>query len=57
MVGTVLAHAAEIAKQHKAQVNVVHYRAIAKDLMPRGISLNEFARKVMLEQASELANR
>lgn len=57
MVATVLAHAAELAKQHQAQVNVVHCRAQAKDLMPQGIPLNDFARKVMMEQASELANR
>ena len=29
----------------------------AKDLMPQGIALNDFSRKVMIEQASELANR
>jgi nucleotide-binding universal stress UspA family protein len=57
MVATVLAHAAELAKTHDAQVNVVHCRAQAKDLMPQGIPLNDFARKVMIEQASELANR
>jgi len=57
MVATVLAHAAELAKTHEAQVNVVHCRAQAKDLMPQGIPLNDFARKVMIEQASELANR
>ena len=57
MVATKLAHAAELAKQHKAQVNVVHCRTQAKDLMPQGVPLSEFARKVMLEQASELADR
>jgi len=57
MVATVLAHAAELAKQHQAQVNVVHCRAPAKDLLPQGIPLNDFARKVMMEQVSELANR
>jgi nucleotide-binding universal stress UspA family protein len=57
MVATVLAHAAELAKKHQAQVNVVHCRAQAKDLMPQGVPLSEFARKVMLEQATELANR
>ena len=57
MVATVLAHAAELAKQHQSQVNVVHCRAQAKDLLPQGISMNDFARKVMMEQASELANR
>ena len=57
MVATVLAHAAELAKQHGARVNVVHCRALAKDLVPQGIPLNDFARKVMMEQAGELANR
>jgi len=57
MVATVLAHAAELAKRHTAQVNVVHCRATASNLMPQGIPLNDFARKVMLEQAGELANR
>ena len=57
MVATVLAHAAELAKVHDAQVNVVHCRAQAKDLMPQGIAMNDFARKVMTEQAIELANR
>src|SRR6056297_3492354 len=57
MVATVLAHAAELARQHQAEVNVVHCRAQAKDLMPTGIPLNDFARKVMMEQAVELANR
>lgn len=57
MVATVLAHAAELAKQHDAQVNVVHCRAQPKDLIPQGIPLPDFARKVMMEQAGELANR
>lgn len=57
MVATTLAHAAELAKQHKAQVHVVHCRAQASDLMPQGVALNDFARKVMVEQAIELANR
>ncbi|WP_113913497.1 universal stress protein [Roseovarius dicentrarchi] len=57
MVATVLAHAAELAKKHDAQVNVVHCRAQAGDLIPQGILLNSFARKVMMEQAVELANR
>ncbi|MEM6374518.1 MAG: universal stress protein [Pseudomonadota bacterium] len=57
MVATVLAHAAKLAQRHEAQVNVVHCRAQPKDLIPQGIPLNDFARKVMLEQAGELANR
>ncbi|MEM9970709.1 MAG: universal stress protein [Pseudomonadota bacterium] len=57
MVATVLAHAAELAKQHGAQVNVVHCRARATDMIPQGIPLPDFARKVMMEQAGELANR
>jgi len=57
MVATVLGHAAELAKKHNATVDVVHCRAQAHDLMPPGLSLNDFARKVMMEQAAELANR
>ncbi|MEJ6388280.1 universal stress protein [Gymnodinialimonas ulvae] len=57
MVATVLAHAAELAKKHDATVNVVHCRAQAKDMMPHGMPLSDFARKVMMEQASELANQ
>ena len=57
MVATVLGHAAELAKKHNAKVDVVHCRAQAHDLMPPGLSLNDFARKVMMEQAAELANR
>jgi nucleotide-binding universal stress UspA family protein len=57
MVATVLAHAAQLARKHDAKVNVVHCRAQAKDLMPQGVPLSDFARKVMMEQASELANR
>ena len=57
MVATVLAHAAELAKMHHAEVNVVHCRAQAKDLMPQGMPLSDFARKVMMEQAGELANQ
>lgn len=57
MVATVLAHAAELAKRHGAEVNVVHCRAQPKDLIPQGIALNKFARKVMMDQAGELANR
>ena len=57
MVATVLAHAAELAKKHAARVNVVHCRAQAKDLIPQGIPLPEFARKTMTDQAAELANR
>lgn len=57
MAATVLAHSAELAKQHGAKVNVVHCRADAKDLMPQGMPLSEFARKVMMDQATELANQ
>lgn len=57
MVATVLAHAAVLARRHDACVNVVHCRVQPKDMIPPGVPLNEFARKVMLEQAVELANR
>ena len=57
MVATVLAHAAELANKHDAHVNVVHCRARPSDLLPQGIPLPDFARKMMVEQAGELANR
>ncbi len=57
MVSTVLAHAAELAKQHDARVNVVHCRAQPKDLVPQGLALPDFARKTVMDQAVELANR
>ncbi|MEL6689828.1 MAG: universal stress protein [Pseudomonadota bacterium] len=57
MVATVLAHAAELAKKHAARVNVVHCRPQPKDLIPQGVPMPEFARKMMQDQAVELANR
>ncbi len=57
MVATVLAHAAEVAKRHGAQVNVVHCRPRPKDLIPTGVPLPEFMRQSMLDQANELATR
>ena len=57
MVATVLAHASELAKKHGAQVNVVHCRPEPKDMIPQGIPLPDFARKIMVDQAAELANR
>lgn len=57
MVGTVLGHASELAKQHKAHVAVVHCRAQPEDFMPYGVALPNFARETMLKQAHELANR
>lgn len=35
----------------------MHCRVQPQDMIPQGIALNDFARKVMLEQAVELANR
>ncbi|WP_254702322.1 MULTISPECIES: universal stress protein [unclassified Roseivivax] len=57
MVSTVLAHAAELAKRHSARVNVVHCRVQAKDMIPQGFAMPEFARKTMMSQAVELADR
>lgn len=57
MVGTVLGHASELAKQHKAHVVVAHCRAKATDYMPYGVPLPNFARETMLKQAHELADR
>ena len=57
MVATVLAHAAELAKQHHAHVKVVHCRTQPKDLIPSGVPLPDFVRQTVMEQAGELANR
>ncbi|WP_213685981.1 hypothetical protein [Roseicyclus sp.] len=39
MAATVFAHAAQLAKQHGAQVNVVHCRVQPNDLLPQGVPL------------------
>lgn len=57
MVATVLAHAAELAKAHKAHVRVVHCRTQPNDLIPSGVPLPDFMRKSMMDQAGELATR
>ena len=57
MVGTVLGHAAELAKRHRAHVVVAHCRAQASDLMPQGVPLPSFARETLVQQAHELADR
>ncbi|ETX28823.1 universal stress protein [Roseivivax isoporae] len=57
MTGTVLGHAAEVARRHGAHVVVAHCRAQAADLMPFGVPLPAFARETILKQAHELADR
>ncbi|MEL7183603.1 MAG: universal stress protein [Pseudomonadota bacterium] len=57
MVATVLAYAAALARQHDATVDVVHCRMQSTDLIPHGIPLPDFARKVVIEQAGQLADR
>lgn len=57
MVGTVLGHAAELAKAHRAHVVVAHCRAQARDLLPGGVPLPKLARETFLAQAHELADR
>ncbi|MGB3554397.1 MAG: universal stress protein [Jannaschia sp.] len=57
MVGTVLGHAAEVAKRHRAHVVVAHCRAQATDLLSSGVPLPAFARETFMKQAHELADR
>lgn len=57
MVGTVLGHAAALARRHKAHVLVVHCRPPPRDLIPHNSLLPSFARQTFLSQAEELADR
>ncbi|ETX16682.1 universal stress protein UspA [Roseivivax halodurans JCM 10272] len=57
MVGTVLGHAAALARHHKAHVMVVHCRPPPRDLIPHTTMLPGFARQTFLSQAEELADR
>jgi nucleotide-binding universal stress UspA family protein len=57
MTGTVLQHAAAIARRHGAHVVVAHCRMRPEDLVPQSGLLPSFARSTMLEQARELADR
>ncbi len=57
MVGTVVGHAAELAKRHGAHVVVAHCRAQAADMLPFGVPLPKFARETFVQQAQELADR
>ncbi|MER0238558.1 universal stress protein [Fulvimarina sp. MAC8] len=56
MVATVMGHAAELAKRHKAHVLVVHCRMQPSDLIPQEVLLPRFARQAMVRQASEHAD-
>ena len=57
MVGTVMGHAAELAKRHDAHVSVVHCRTRPGDLIPQGALLRGFAKHVAMAQTTELADR
>lgn len=57
MAPSVLAHAARLARRHKAHMQVVHCRMKPADLMPRGAIMPSFARKTMVEQATTYADR
>lgn len=52
----VLAHAAALARAHKAHIEVSHCRPRPEDLMPFGVPIPDFLRKQMLEQASKVAD-
>lgn len=51
----VLAHAAALAKPHKAHIQVTHCRPSAEDFMPYGVGMPAFARKALLKQTQEYA--
>ncbi|MBK1636477.1 universal stress protein [Rhodovulum adriaticum] len=57
MSGTVLGHAAELARRHRSHVVVVHCRAQPEDMLPYGVPLPSFARDTFLKQAQELADQ
>ncbi|MGP3696094.1 universal stress protein [Rhodobacter sp. NSM] len=50
-----LAHAAQLARRHRAHVVVAHCRARPEDMLPYSTLLPAFARKTILSQAVELA--
>lgn len=52
----VLAHAAAMAKRHKAHVLVTHCRPRPEDLLPYGIPMPQFARDQLLKHSADLAN-
>ena len=52
----VLAHAAAIARRHKAHIEAVHCRARPKDLIPYGVVVPKALREQIESQAVTLAN-
>ncbi len=52
----VLAHAAALARGHKAHIVVTHCRARAEDLMPYGVAIPAFLREQIIRQTAEVAN-
>ena len=53
----VLAHAAAVARHHKAHIEVVHCRSRPQDLMPFGVHLPEYLRKQIVEQSYKVADQ
>ena len=52
-----LRFASRLVHRHKAQIVVAHCRAQPEDLLPYAGMMPSFARKTMVEQATELANQ
>ncbi len=52
-----LRFASRLAHRHKAQIVVAHCRVQPEDLLPYAGMMPSFARKTMVEQATELANQ
>lgn len=57
MSGTVLGHAAALARHHGSHVVVVHCRTQSEDLLPYGVPLPAFARDTLMKKAKELADQ
>lgn len=52
----VLRHAAVLAHQHSAHIEVTHCRTRPEDLMPYGIPIPDFLRESILEQSAKVAD-
>ena len=53
----VLAHAAALARRHKAHVEITHCRARAQDMLPYGVPIPAFLKKQIFDQAGRLADQ
>ncbi|MDU8943169.1 universal stress protein [Ovoidimarina sediminis] len=53
----VLSHAAALAHRHKAHIVVAHCRPQPEEMLPYSVPLPAFARKTIIQQASELSDQ